>query len=157
MSIPSHKLRQFTGEIIKIHVNKTPFMTIDIESSDWNNGARVDVLEVHIERFLQQNSGKAYTAAEITGHLTAEEPQAFPEPLLGEEKPIESARLAVIVSRLEKLVWHNRVEARSANGELYYTNRSDGQFPVAEVEEEIPAQFATLERKLEMIYRKLDD
>ncbi|AGB38787.1 hypothetical protein [Natronococcus occultus] len=131
-------------------------MPISIESDEWNESPSIDILEVEVERFLRKNPEKAYTVSEITDHLTDEKPTVFPEKLLTDERDADSSRLALVTSRLEKLVWHNRVEARSLDGQLYYTDDEDGWFPIAELERDIPSRFIGVEQEIEEIKERLD-
>ncbi|ELY56525.1 hypothetical protein C491_13337 [Natronococcus amylolyticus DSM 10524] len=126
-------------------------MPVDVESDQWNKSKRVDILEVEIERFLQKNSEKAYSPAEISDHLTDEKPEVFPEILLTEESSARVSRIVLITSRLEKLAWHERVKAHALEGKLYYTNCEGGQFPIAEVERNIPNRFINIEQRIEEI------
>ncbi|MDG5819705.1 hypothetical protein [Natronococcus sp. A-GB7] len=126
-------------------------MPIDIESDQWGKSKQIDILEVEIERYLQKNSETAYTASEIADDLTVEKPEAFPESVLAERDAARLSRTVLVTSRLEKLAWHDRVEARTLDNESYYTDREDGQFPIAEVDQNIPNRFIDLEQKIEEI------
>jgi hypothetical protein len=126
-------------------------MPIDVESNQWGKSKQIDILEVEIERFLQKNSETAYKLSEITEHLAAEKPEVFPEPLLTESDSARLSRAVLVASRLEKLAWHERIEARSLDNRLYYTNREGGQFPIAEIERNIPTRFIDIEQKIEEV------
>ncbi|WP_083909401.1 hypothetical protein [Natronococcus amylolyticus] len=126
-------------------------MPIDVESNQWDKSKQIDILEVEIERYLQKNSETAYELSEITEHLAAEKPEVFPESLLTKGDSARLSRTVLVASRLEKLVWHERIEARSFDNRLYYTDREGGQFPIAEVEQHIPNRFIDLEQKIEEV------
>lgn len=132
-------------------------MPINTESEQWSTGRQIDILEVEIERFLRKNSTAAYTPSEITEYLTDEKSAVFPETLLSDESYAASSRLALVTCRLEKLVWHNRVEVRSLDDTLYYTGREDGWFPIAELERTIPNRFIDLEQEMEEIKDELKE
>ncbi|MDG5761235.1 hypothetical protein QA600_18050 [Natronococcus sp. A-GB1] len=132
-------------------------MPVDIESDCWDKSKRADCIEVEIERYLQENAEKAYRPAEVTGYLTDEKPEVFPQTLLGGKDSARASRIALVTSRLEKLAWHERVEAHVLDDKLYYTNREGGQFPVAEVERNIPNRLIDLEQKIEEIDTEITD
>lgn len=58
-------------------------------------------------------------------------------------------RLALVTSRLEKKVWHNHVDVRSVDGDLFYASTSGGHYPIADLEDKVPRRFEELESKVE--------
>lgn len=130
-------------------------MPVDVESDRWNKSEQIDILEVEIERFLRKNSEKAYSPEEIADYLIDKKPEVFPETLLTEESSVRVSRIVLITSRLEKLAWHERVKAYALESKLYYTNCEGGQFPIAEVERNIPNRFINIEQNIEEIDTEL--
>mgnify|MGYP000067648270 CR=1 FL=1 len=139
-------------------------MPINTESDTWTNGRRIDHLEIEIQNLLRRNSEKAYTATEIISILKEEEPQVFPDKLLAENEQAEWSCIALVLSRLEKLVWVDHVDVRSVESsesdtgkELYYAYNEEGRYPLAELEIDIPEKLNDLEEEIEGETDELED
>lgn len=123
-------------------------MALDVDSEAWESGNMIDPVEIEVDNLLQSNQDQAFTALEIMEFLKDEQPQVFPQKLLSSSEHAEWACLSLVVSRIEKMAWYDHLEMRSIDGDLYYSYSSEGHYPIADIEYEIPSRINEVESKI---------
>lgn len=133
-------------------------MPIDINSEDWPDRGYIDYAEIEIQNFLSSNDDKAYRVEEIGEHLVKNEPQVFPNRLIGGEKEVIQSRIAFVAVILEKLNWLQRIEMKEVEGELYYSyNEGESRHPLPEIKYDLPEAIEEVEENTEKDIQDLEN
>lgn len=132
-------------------------MPIETTSEKWENGKRIDWMEVYVSQILSNNPQMAYTVDEITDQLIEDHPEVIPKTLQGDSPDAKAGRESLVSSVLATMEWLNRVEWRVVEDDLHYTCSTDGNYPVADTVDVFPARFSSIEDKLDKITDKLDE
>ncbi|RKD87675.1 hypothetical protein ATJ93_4577 [Halopiger aswanensis] len=141
-------------------------MPINTDSDNWENGQRPDPLEVHIRKFLADNSEQAFFLDEIVDHVLENEANSLflLEEIGGEvgEKTRDLVKTRV-AAKLEELNWRQcitwRIVEQDDGGRRTYFSYSDDETisPLSAVHDEFPANFNSIERNLEHLSDDIED